>query len=106
MKMNRTQMLEYIKLLRKTIKRHEKTIKRHEEAMSYIQTAHGSITRLIEDTMAKDHQDRRINVTDTPITPAGSSSDDSYCASSGCSAWALCDTDSDGGTYYARKEPI
>ena len=76
MKMNRTQMQEYIKLLRKTIKRHEDTIRRHEGSMGYIQVAHRSIARLIEDTIVRDRQDRRINVTDTPITPAGSSSDD------------------------------
>ena len=78
MKMNRTQMQEYIKLLRKTIKRHEDTIRRHEGRMGYIQAAHRSIARLIEDTIVRDRLDRRINFYDysSRLEPAGSSSDD------------------------------
>lgn len=38
----------------------------------------------------------------------GGSSDESTCANNGCGAWALCDTDSDGGIYNnaARNESI
>ena len=78
MKMNRLQMMEYIKLLRRRIKKHEKTIKRHEVALGYIQVAQGSIQRVIDHHQMLDRQDKIPDITDTPISPEGSdhSSDD------------------------------
>ena len=78
MKMTRPQMFEYIKVLRKKIKQQEDTIKRHEEALSWIVGAQRSMLRILDHQIVVTRQDKKIKVTDTPISPVGSddSSDD------------------------------
>ena len=78
MKMTRPQMFEYIKVLRKKIKQQEDTIKRHEEALSWLVGAQRSMLRILEHQIVVTRQDKKIKVTDTPISPVGSddSSDD------------------------------